>query len=247
MKTKTYRGILILAFLLVAVVPACITTTSSAPTPQSTAGSGGAVPTRNGQTPSGLGSIGYTVDEGRKASGTFDINAGTSLTLMAEDANGYGWMLWIPADALMKTETITLTPFATIDNSQSEAKIISGVRLEPDGIQFVNPVQLTVHPPIDNPGVGLVFSFNQDGSEVNFAPTVNAGTNAVAQIWHFSSAGYDNADHAGNDGMQQYQELAYELFLSALDAADKFIKNPPRPPEAPQISMFCRGTEHNPD
>ena len=248
MKTKTYRDILILAFLIFAVVPACVFTSPSSPSSQSEGDSGGAVPTRNGQASSGLGSVGYTVDESRKASGTFDTNAGTSLTLMAEDANGYGWMLWIPADALMKTETITMTPFATIDTSQSEAKIISGVRLEPDGIQFVNAVQLTVNPPIDNPGVGLIFSFDQDGSEVDFAPTINAGVNAVAQIWHFSAAGYTNGAAAGGDGMDPYQKMAREEYRLALDAAKQFIKNgAPRPPASPSISMFCRGTEHNPE
>ncbi len=232
---------------MIAVVPACIITTSSEPSSQATAGSGGTVPTWNGQAPSGLGSVGYTVDESRKASGTFDINAGTSLTLMAEDANGYGWMLWIPEDALMETETVTLTPFATIDTSQSAAKIISGVRLEPDGIQFVNAVQLTVHPPVDNPGVGLVFSFNQDGSDVDFASTINAGTNAVAQIWHFSAAGYTNGAAAGKPGISDLFEKAMAEYNAALEGARKFIGHPPRPPEPRSISMFCRGTEHNPD
>jgi hypothetical protein len=247
MKTNLYRNILILACASFALIPACITTTSPAASPESTTGSGGAVPTWNGQAPSGLGSIGYTVDEGRKASGTFDINAGTSLTLMAEDANGYGWMLWIPEDALMETETITLTPFATIDTSQSVPKIISGVRLEPDGIQFVNAVQLTVHPPGGDPGVGLIFSFDQDGSNLDFAPTINAGTNAVAQIWHFSAAGYSNGAAAGKQSISDLFERAMAEYNAALEGARNFIGHPPRPPTSPSISMFCRGTEHNPD
>jgi hypothetical protein len=258
MTMKSTPKILMAASLIFAPLPACSFATSnpasssapssSAPSSQPPEASPDAVPTWNGQGLSGLGTSGYTVDSARTASGTFDINDGKPLTLNVDDANGYSWMLWIPADALMKSETITMTPFATIDVSQSGAKIISGVRLEPDGIQFVNAVQLSVHAPEENPGVGLIFSLNQDGSDVDFAPTINAGKMTVAQIWHFSAAGYTNGYNAGQDGIDQYQKMAREEYRLALDAAKQFIKNgPPRPPASPDISMFCRGTEHNPD
>jgi hypothetical protein len=108
MKPDLYRNILILACAGFAIIPACSITSSSAPSLQATADSGSAVPTRNGQARSGLGLIGYTLDDGRKASGSFDINAGKPLTLNVDDANGYSWMLWILADALMSNETITI-------------------------------------------------------------------------------------------------------------------------------------------
>jgi hypothetical protein len=79
------------------------------------------VPGVNPQGVGNLGSITYTLDTAKKVSGTFDINTGNTVTLLVEDANGYGWMLWIPADALMSTVTITMTPFATIDTSQSDS------------------------------------------------------------------------------------------------------------------------------
>jgi hypothetical protein len=196
-----------------------------------------------------LGSISYTLDTARQVSQTFDFLTGGDIVLTTTDANGYGWMLSIPADALFLNETITMTPFATLDVSQSEAKLISGVQLEPDGLQFTDVVRLSVTAPSDKPGVGLIFSMNQDGSNVAFAPTTNTsgGKMAIADIWHFSSAGTDNADHGGNDTLESLQARAYEDFIAALDAGEEFIKNPPRPPEAPQISMFCRGTEHNPE
>ncbi len=122
------------------------------------------------------------------------INSQEGLLLTVADANGYGWMLSIPAGALLTTTEIKMTPFATIDFSRSQARIISGVQFEPDGLQFVDSVRLSVTAPISNPGIGLIFSFQQDGSHVAFAPTINtsAGKTAMAQIWHFSSAGYDN-------------------------------------------------------
>jgi hypothetical protein len=197
-----------------------------------------------------LGSITYSLDTARQVSQTFDINTGEDLILTAADANGYGWMLSIPAGALLSTQTITMTPFATMDVSQSGAKVISGVQLEPDGLQFMDAVQLSVTAPIDNPGISLIFSMKQDGSEVRFVPTANTsgGKTAIATIWHFSSAGTDNSSHSGDDVMNVYRKWAAEDYKMALDAAKQFIKNgPPPPPTSPSISMFCRGTEVNPD
>ena len=254
MKIKTHLNIILVAFLVFATVPACSLTSSpiqSSPVPSSqpSASSPDIVPTRNSQVLGDLGSISYTLDTARQVSQTFDFLTGGDILLTTTDANGYGWMLSIPADALFLNETITMTPFATLDASQSEAKLISGVQLEPDGLQFTDVVRLSVTAPSDKPGVGLIFSMNQDGSNVAFAPTTNTsgGKTAIADIWHFSSAGTDNADHGGNDTRESLQERAYADFLAALDAADEFIKNPPRPPEAPRISMFCRGTQHNPE
>ena len=222
---------------------------STEPSSQPAADSPVIVPTRNSQVLGDLGLISFTLDTARQVSQTFDYLSGGDIVLTTADANGYGWMLSIPADALVKSETITMTPFATMDVSQSGAKIISGVQLEPDGLQFVDAVRLSVTAPIDNPGISLIFSMNQDGSEVKFAPTTNTsgGKTAIAEIWHFSSAGTDNSSHSGEDVMEVYRKWAAEDFKMALDAAKQFIKNPPRPPEAPQISMFCRGTEVNPD
>jgi hypothetical protein len=250
MNAKTLPKILLAALLVFTALPACSTAPSSKASSQPSAVSSETVALGTSQVLGDLGTIGYTVDSGRKVSGTFDINDAKPLTLVADDANGYSWMLWIPADALMSTQTVTMTPFSTIDTSQSEAKIISGVRLEPDGIQFMNAVHLSVHPPEKDPGVGLIFSFNQDGSNVAFAPTTNTsgGKTAIAQIWHFSAAGYDNGYNAGQDGMDEYRKRAREEYRLALDAARQFIKNgAPRPPTSPSISMFCRGTEHNPE
>ena len=258
MRTKRYLNLLMAAFIVFATIPACIISSSpatSAPpatksTSLPTALSATMVSHGNPQVLGDLGSIAYTLDTAKQVSGTFDLDKGESLTLSVADANGYGWVLSIPADALLTTTEIKMTPLATMDVTQSDAKIISGVQLEPDGLQFTDAVQLTVTAPIDNPGIGLIFSMNQDGSHVAFAPTTNTsgGKTAIAQIWHFSSAGYDNGYDAGRDGMDQYQQMAREEYRMALDAARQFIKNgAPRPPTSPSISMFCRGTEVNPE
>jgi hypothetical protein len=223
---------------------------SLAPSLQPSANSTAVVSNRNSEVLGDLGSISYTLDTARQVSDTFDFNLGEDLILTTKDANGYGWMLSIPADALLSNQTITMTPFATMDVSQSGAKIISGVQLEPDGLQFVDAARLSVTAPIDNPGVSLIFSMNQDGTNVAFAPTTNTtgGKTAIATIWHFSAAGTDNSSHSGDDAMNVYRKWAAEDYKLALDAAKQFIKNgAPRPPTSPSISMFCRGTEVNPD
>jgi hypothetical protein len=220
---------------------------SPEPSLQATTNSTTDNPNENPQGPEDLGAITYTLDTARQESVIFDPSAGLSANLAVKDANGYIWMLIIPADALPMTETITMTPFATMDVSQSGAKIISGVQLEPDGLHFVDAVLLTVNPPMDNPGVGLIFSMQQDGSSVDFAPTTNTtgGKTAIATIWHFSAAGYTNLT---KDEYEEYlRELAEARFFRATEAARVFLNNPPKPPAPPMISQFCRGTEVNPE
>jgi len=255
MKLNKHVDVLLIVSLILTAVPACSVASSSAPSspaPSSepTEESPAVLPGQDSVGSGDLGSITYTLDTARQASGTFDFNAGEDLILTTKDANGYAWMLSIPAGALLTSAAITMAPFATMDVSQSGAKIISGVQLGPDGLQFVDAARLSVTAPIDNPGVSLIFSMNQDGTNVAFAPTANTtgGKTAIATLWHFSAAGYTNQDSAGQDAIDQYQKMAREDYRLALDAAKQFIKDgPPRPPTSPSISMFCRGTEVNPE
>ena len=191
-----------------------------------------------------LGKLNFTVDLTRQNSGTYDASTANGLYLTVTDANGYVWWLYVPAGALAETKKITMTAFATIDYSQSIAKIRSGVLLEPDGLEFSTPANLRVIPPQANPGIGLVFTLDQDGSNVGFAPTTNSGKQADAQIWHFSGAGYDPAQ----DGIDQYRKRAEEDYRLAVDAAKWYLKSSKfTAPTPPAVSMFCRGTEVNPE
>ncbi len=239
MKPGQSRYVLALTCCLVLLLTGCNAKSSPAH-------SGGALPTGNGQGSVGLGSIGYTVDEGRKQSGTFDVSTGKGFTLMTEDAAGYRWSLYIPPSALWDNQTITMTPFATIDASHSDAKIVSGVRLGPDGLQFNKAVNLTVIPPDLSSKAGLIFSFSQDGSDVTFAPTAGSKGDSIGFLWHFSAAGYSNENLLD---MEIIKNITQTRYATALDEAKKFLKNPitPTPEGAPLISMFCRGTERNPE
>jgi hypothetical protein len=246
MKRSQSRCILALSCWLALLLPACTAKSSPAQSSRSTADSGGAGQTGNGQVSIGLGSIGYTADDDRSESGTFDISTGKGFTLMAEDANGYRWNLYIPPGALWENQIITMTPFATIDTSQTDAKIVSGVRLEPDGLQFNKAINLTVIPPDLSSKAGLIFSFHQDGSGVNFAPTAGSRGDSIGFLWHFSAAGYSNEYKLD---MEIIKNLAETRYTKAMEEAKKFLKDGsvPSPEGAPLISMFCRGTEKNPE
>jgi len=90
---------------------------SSEPASQQSENSPTIVSNRNSEDLGDLGSITYTLDTARQVSDTFDFNSGEDLILTVADANGYGWMLSIPADALLTNQTITMTPFASMDVS----------------------------------------------------------------------------------------------------------------------------------
>jgi hypothetical protein len=194
-----------------------------------------------------LGSINYTLDTGRQASVTYK-NDGNPVTLSVTDARGYVWTLTIPNGALLWPQMITMTPFASMDVSQSVAKVRSGVMIGPEGLRFTMAVTLSVTPPMANPGVGLIFSMQEDGSKVQFAPTTNSGITASAQFFHFSPTGYDDGYDAGVDGLDVYRKWAEQEYKLALDAGKQFINaGTPTPPTPPSVSQYCRGTEVNPE
>jgi hypothetical protein len=196
-----------------------------------------------------LGKLNFTLDTTRQVSDTYDPSKDyPSLYLSVTDANGYVWWLNVPAGALAEKQKITMTAFATIDYSQSIAKIRSGVLLEPDGLEFSTPATLRVIPPYTNPGIGLVFTLDQDGSNVGFAATTNSGKQADALIWHFSGAGYDDIHNSGQTAADVYRQMGEEDYRLAVDAAKWYLKSSKfTPPTPPAVSMFCRGTEVNPE
>lgn len=200
----------------------------------------------------GLGSIQYTLDPTRQDVQTYDVNSTNYTVLSVEDANGYRWMLSIPAGALLATQKLTMTAFSTIDRSQSQSGITSGVKLEPDGLFSINAARLMVTPPHGiKRKVGLMFNLSQNQNDQNrmdvaLAPTENTDTMAYSDLWHFSGEGY--GDNYSDDALATLLNMAKEDYQNAVAAAKLFITNPaPAPPAPPAISMFCRFTEVNPE
>lgn len=205
------------------------------------AAAGGTIPLPT--PPPDLGSIHYTADTGLQANTTY-AHDGNPAVVTVTDGQGYIWTLTIPYGALPWPEKVTLTPFASLDTTGSVTKATSGVRLEPDGLYFVQPATLSVQPPSGVQAAGLIFSLNHDGTGVQFAPTAT-GTGAVsAQIDHFSAAAYDPSQ----DGMDFYTKQAEEEYAWAVKEAQAFLaQGAPSPPSPPALCPYCRGTEANQD
>ncbi len=183
----------------------------------------------------------------------FDPDSEHYTFLMVRDAHGYTWTLSIPPQALMQTVTIKMSVQPEIVNmTESVATLRSGVKLEPDGIQFMKSVRLTATPPdsIPDPGLSFIFSVREDNSGFDFAPTTNSQNIAAASIWHFSSYGYDNSTQSDWDKyMDLLKKWVEEDYKNAINAAKLFVKNnlTPTPPVPPSVSWYCRCTEVNPE
>ncbi len=93
-----------------------------------------------------LGNLKFTPNGMRAGTLLFSAD-GSSASLSVTNATGWIWTLDLPGDALNQEQTITMTPFATTDPSQSLLPISNGVMLEPAGLRFADRVKLTVTPP----------------------------------------------------------------------------------------------------
>ncbi|MCK6535402.1 MAG: hypothetical protein L6Q84_20710 [Polyangiaceae bacterium] len=109
-------------------------------------------------------------------------------SIQITSAAGTRYVLQVPAAALLETVEITATPVASFGKKDSTRQ---GVVFKPSGLQFLAPATLTVTPskPIPPPRQ-LVFTFNDDGSELWAAePKLSTGDIAIV-VQHFSGFGF---------------------------------------------------------
>ena len=109
-------------------------------------------------------------------------------SIQITSAAGTRYVLQVPAAALLETVEITATPVASFGKKDSTRQ---GVVFKPSGLQFLAPATLTVTPskPIP-PARQLVFTFNDDGSELWAAePKLSTGDIAIV-VQHFSGFGF---------------------------------------------------------
>jgi len=259
-RAPSTASLLLPVFALVTAQAACSSssTNSSGPDtgPGSDPGSPGAdarlTPATSTATLDGLGTIQVTFDTARQDVEAYDTRSESGVNLHVTDANGYAWDLSIPGGALLLNTTMTMTPFSAIDLSSSQSGIVSGVKLEPDGLYFSHQAYLTVSPPDGvDPGLALVFDLAWDAGDpsawqVALGQSSRLDTSSTANVWHFSGLGY--GDGYGDDALAALVEQAKQEYQTAVVAAKLFVKGPaPTPPVPPAISMFCRGTEANPE
>ncbi len=108
-------------------------------------------------------------------------------TITATSVDGARFTLDVPRLALREPTQITLTPLASIDDFPTSTGPSAAVLLEPDGLQFQVPAELT----IVGPGVfpSSTVGFSQSDDEFYLAPARLSGDTARVVIAHFSAGG----------------------------------------------------------
>jgi hypothetical protein len=180
-----------------------------------------------------LGSISFQADT---TSGTSrQVSPEDSLVEMQlVDAAGLTWALTIPAGALETTQTLKMFPLTELQSSAVPG-LVSGIVLEPDGLEFRLPLRLSV----SGPGLDehtLILSGNHSGDEVDYALHDLTAPEATAEILHFSSY---FASRPSNPELQGIHKQYSEQYLQALKEADKLLKKGIEVPAPPSIPLEC--------
>jgi hypothetical protein len=83
------------------------------------------------------------LDSTRKATATIASNGGS---LSLTDAKGNKFGVTIPANALINSVLVTMTPVTSVSGLPAGGAFHAGVQLEPDGLMLFQPAQLTIEP-----------------------------------------------------------------------------------------------------
>jgi CARDB len=139
-----------------------------------------------------------------------DMEAGG--TLSTSGADGTLYTLEIPADALLETTKITMTPIDSIAGSSDAFEFDGGlggaVELEPHGLRLYQPATLTIEPasapPVDHDPVG--FAYDEGGEEFHLYPwNVDESTSTIHfALTHFSGFGMGNGSQLDISTLPEY-------------------------------------------
>lgn len=134
-----------------------------------------------------LSSIGVIEDlsfeMNRSASASIEYD-GTEASVEVVDAKGLKWHLNIPEDVVRDKCTITLTPLTDIKGEHKKEEL-SGILMEPDGLEFTKAATLTVTGP-DTDKL-LFFNGTQDGKNYTYQPAEKLENGIKLSVNHFSS------------------------------------------------------------
>ncbi|MHB8519710.1 MAG: autotransporter outer membrane beta-barrel domain-containing protein [Limisphaerales bacterium] len=186
-----------------------------------------------------LGNLKSVPDTARAASLLFPAD-GNVASFSVTNANGYIWTLSFPKDALLTPQTITMTPFASIDSSSAMLPATSGVLLEPDGIQFNAGVTLTVSVPTTAGAHASLMMGGQDGSAIYFVQTTNQARSYSTTLFHFTSGGLsDPTDQQWQDFLNNHLAEARAAYNQAKSDAKALERPVVVPPEPPDYELTC--------
>jgi hypothetical protein len=169
---------LIFTALLILSLAAC-TTPSPDPYPNP-------IPDADTRTPNPL-DVSIELDNTRKTTGEITPAGGT---LSATTADGTTFTLTFPKNAVLSNLQISMIPISNIEDLPLTGGYVGAVHLEPEGMEFLEPVTLTIEaakPFVDSKLKG--FNSHDMGKEFYLQPMTVSGQTITLQLMHFSNPG----------------------------------------------------------
>ena len=180
-----------------------------------------------------LGSIRFELDPA--ASVTAEYSPESETVLKLTDAAGITWTLTIPMHALAAPQQITMTALSDPTSEDVPGSLVGGIRLEPDGLEFLNSGVLAVSGE-DAAGKPFLLTGQNDGTGVEVAYMEE--TPGAASISHFSTVFLSRVE----------QEQVMEEMFSKLNDSEKalireakeLLKNKEiKVPTPPSVPLEC--------
>lgn len=181
-----------------------------------------------------LSSIGVIEDlsfeANRSAAATIEYD-GTETSVEVIDDKGLTWQLTIPENALPEKHTIILTPLTNIQG-ENKKDGLSGILMEPDGLEFEDPATLTVTGP--DADKLMFLAGTQDGKNYTYQPSKILENGSKLSVYHFSS---EVASNIFSDP-KVYEELL-DVFKDLEKQVKKSLSKSIKVPDVKEISLEC--------
>lgn len=129
--------------------------------------------------------VAVTLDQQRAVSAPISPDGGS---LTATAADGTQFTLQVPAGALIDSQTLGLTPVASIQGLPFSGGLIDAVQLEPEGLGLSGPATLTLRPPATLDAKAVGFGYQGQGQDFHLEPVQGTST-MVFTLTHFSGYG----------------------------------------------------------
>ncbi len=140
-------------------------------------------------------------------------------TLSTTALDGTVFTLDVPLGALVGAQLISMTPVESIANLPTPGGLIAAVDLQPSGLQFWEPVILTIDPVADIP-VEDQTAFTVSEGEFGLHPFVLDSEEMQLPLLHFSTPGVGNGP-PGTSPAPTSLQAAYDAQIAAILAAER--------------------------
>lgn len=187
-----------------------------------------------------LGAVAFVADPARSVEQQIIPGEGTA-NMQVVDGAGATWSLEIPAGALASPQVVKMTPLSELEGRTNEpiGDLVSGVRLEPDGLAFLKPVRLSVSSEAQR-GTAIILAGSQAGDEIDYALQDLAAEQPTARLLHFST--YFTSEFEEQD-LAEFQNKAWKEYQRLAAEAQNLLKKPLDMPTPPSISLECTDEE----